>query len=429
MLPILVFGLFITTELIHFQQFEGVGLPGRILTSWIFPQEGQPDYIAPNGRDRRLDFLRGFFVIVMIVDHIADFSPLFYITLGGIFFTSAAEGFFLISGVVSGIVYFKVTQNNGVWSAVRKSWLRAITIYLFTISLSLIILLLGKFLNNNLIENIPNQGKPLVVLADLLTFRVPYYQAHILIVYCLLFLVFPLVLLLLKNGKTWLVCILSLGYYSLSLIFPAVKWFPIFTFINFPGVQLLFILGVVIGYHHLLEKLQPYLKKRWLAIFGFGFLALLVFWNILGFGFEPSKVNISNEVKNAMRFFFDRQILAPGRIIASIITFGLLFLGVTYCWKRLNQFFGWLIMPFGENTLVAYSIHVLVAAGYIIVAAIFHYDNGLIWINGIIQLLSILIIWVLLKWQIFSPRSKQRKYFYIIPPALITLYFILIPLI
>jgi len=47
----------------------------------------------------RLDLLRGFCVVVMVADHIGGEQSWLYIMTGGNrFFTSAAEGFVLISG-------------------------------------------------------------------------------------------------------------------------------------------------------------------------------------------------------------------------------------------------------------------------------------------------------------------------------------------
>src|SRR5262249_18106995 len=57
-------------------------------------------------RDLRLDFLRGFAVLVMVADHLGgEPSWLYSITGGNKFLFSAAEGFVFISGLVMGIVY------------------------------------------------------------------------------------------------------------------------------------------------------------------------------------------------------------------------------------------------------------------------------------------------------------------------------------
>ena len=62
-----------------------------------------PQYITASGRDLRIDLLRGYFVLAMIIDHVLGVSPLWLITGGNRFFTSAAEGFILTSGLMAEI--------------------------------------------------------------------------------------------------------------------------------------------------------------------------------------------------------------------------------------------------------------------------------------------------------------------------------------
>ena len=42
--------------------------------------------------------------------------------------------------------------------------------------------------------------------------------------------------------------------------------------------------------------------------------------------------------------------------------------------KGFNRFLGWLMLPFGENSLIAYAIHVIICMVYIIVTAIVSYQ-------------------------------------------------------
>src|SRR5919202_6157898 len=65
------------------------------------------------GRDLRIDFLRGLCVIGMIVDHVAGPSWLYAITGGNHFYTSAAEGFVFVSGLVAGRAYTRFIDRQG----------------------------------------------------------------------------------------------------------------------------------------------------------------------------------------------------------------------------------------------------------------------------------------------------------------------------
>ncbi len=61
------------------------------------PLRRREPYITQAGRDLRLDLIRGLCVVIMVIDHVAGESPLYLITGGNRFLTSAAEGFILRS--------------------------------------------------------------------------------------------------------------------------------------------------------------------------------------------------------------------------------------------------------------------------------------------------------------------------------------------
>src|SRR5690242_6351241 len=65
---------------------------------------------TPKRRIFELDLLRGFFICVIILDHLQFWpSPLQYLTGQGRLWVSAAEGFFLISGLLIG--YLRVYKG------------------------------------------------------------------------------------------------------------------------------------------------------------------------------------------------------------------------------------------------------------------------------------------------------------------------------
>src|SRR3712207_8597744 len=94
-------------------------------------------YEAEGKRDLRLDFLRGFAVFAMVVDHLGGASWLYALTGGNRFLVSAAEGFVFISGVVAGIVYGDRVRAAGWRAAVPKLLLRAWTLYVLAVWLAI----------------------------------------------------------------------------------------------------------------------------------------------------------------------------------------------------------------------------------------------------------------------------------------------------
>src|SRR5437773_788078 len=90
---------------------------------------------AEAGRDLRVDLLRGYCVFAMVVDHIGGPSLLYGLTGGNRFYTSAAEAFIFISGLVMGLVYHRLLERDGLGYSLRRAIERAVTLYLVTITL------------------------------------------------------------------------------------------------------------------------------------------------------------------------------------------------------------------------------------------------------------------------------------------------------
>src|SRR5918912_292600 len=93
---------------------------------------------AANRRDLRVDLLRGFCIFAMVVDHFGGDSWLYAVTGGNRFYVSAAEGFIFISGFVMGQASRNKRDRSGLPTAMREALLRARTLYLATVTLTVI---------------------------------------------------------------------------------------------------------------------------------------------------------------------------------------------------------------------------------------------------------------------------------------------------
>src|SRR4051794_13567282 len=114
--------------------------PGGLASVW-------GAYHPTGPRDLRLDFLRGFAVLAMVVDHIGGPSWLYAITGGNKFYTSAAEGFIFISGLLVGVVYGRLVLRDGFVVGMRKALERAAVLYLLTVGVTLPLLVLSELLD------------------------------------------------------------------------------------------------------------------------------------------------------------------------------------------------------------------------------------------------------------------------------------------
>lgn len=96
-----------------------------------------------HGRIRSFDLLRGYLILVIVVNHLALSPSIFQFATGrNLFWTSAAEGFFFLSGAMVGIV-----RGKGDFRVVTKKLLkRSITLWaasvVIALSLTVMVLLL-----------------------------------------------------------------------------------------------------------------------------------------------------------------------------------------------------------------------------------------------------------------------------------------------
>lgn len=72
--------------------------------------------VVRSGRDLRLDALRGWCALAMVIDHFGGASWLYVFTGGNTFFASAAEGFIFLSGLLVGQIYGARIARDGLAS-------------------------------------------------------------------------------------------------------------------------------------------------------------------------------------------------------------------------------------------------------------------------------------------------------------------------
>jgi len=176
-------------------------------------------YGASGRRDLRLDFLRGFCAVAMIVDHIGGPSWLYAVTGGNRFFTSAAEGFIFISGLVVGIAYRGLIARDGLGAALRRVLERAAQLYLLAVGLTLVFLPVSEALGLRWAQSV-DLGDPAAFVVSVLTLHRTYYVVDIPLLYALLLAVTPLVLILLSQGYTPVVLALSWALWAAYQFFP-----------------------------------------------------------------------------------------------------------------------------------------------------------------------------------------------------------------
>lgn len=313
-----------------------------------------------------LDLLRGYFLLVILLNHLHYYpSGLEYITGKSFLYASTAEGFFLISGIVLGIVRGAKLIDKPLKEGARLLWKRAGQLYITSIVLVVIFTLLGWiFIDQPGLK--PGLFLPVgdvwPMLWQTITLQYTYGWADYLRLYALFIAATPLALWLLRKRLWWVVLAASFGVWAL---YPYSPW-PA-GWISAPlSWQLIFFIGFVIGFHW--PNIQHWWKQRSVilrrvitsTLVPLGFLsliatALLVFGHgIPGIGDQLATTH------HDIEGYFEKDRLPLQRVIL----FGLWF--ISFFWlfnryqKQIRRWLGWIFIPFGTNSLYVYTIQAFV---------------------------------------------------------------------
>jgi enterochelin esterase-like enzyme len=373
-------------------------------------------------RDLRIDLLRGYFVVAMIVDHVRGESPLYLLTGGNRFFTSAAEGFIFTSGLVAGLVYARLIARDGMQRSFIRLLTRAATLYLLTVGVTLLLLPLSEILYLPWAQGV-DLTQYLTVLVSILTLHRTYYLIDVMLLYTVLFALVPTVLVLLQEGKGLVVLGLSWGIWALYQVCPecaAMPWAIAGNYLfEFSAWQVLFFTGLVLGFHrNQLPALTGRSARLALVIAALAMLLLVGAFFVIDppIAETPPDIQIGSLVFYDARAWlqdmvFSKVSLRPGRLLSSAIVFPFLFFAVSLFWRPVQRVLGWLLLPLGQHALYAYTAHIVMAAVVAIALAPLNLAYpGPQWLNAAIQVASVLLIWYLAQRQFLAPNAATQRY-------------------
>lgn len=386
-------------------------------------------FITPSGRDLRLDFLRGFFIFQMVVDHTAEYSILYWITGGNRFFVSGAEGFLFVSGLLVGIIYYRVVTRINLGMAVTKAVHRFVDLYLIAVTSTLLVMFFSEHLHLKWATSLP-MSDPLTLVIQTLTFKRAYYFADILHVYALYFLFFPIILVFLAKGQKYLILVFSLGLYIVYWISPTAASLPTvmknYAFINFSAAQLLITIGVLIGYGPVEQNRfisKPLPRVWWIPVVLVVLTSCVLYYIYRTPSITHPFQMDRTEFNRFINVLFSKQSLGIGRLLAFLSFFIMLFHLITRYWTRFERFAGWLLLPLGRHSLYAYVFHLPIILMVAVISRITGYGHQNLWINLIISLLAVSLVlgFIYKKW-IFPQPHHKRIWFAI--PGIVVISFI-----
>jgi hypothetical protein len=362
--------------------------PARLAWPWA--------YVAESGRDLRLDVLRGFCVFAMIVDHVGGASFAHAVSGAGAYFVSAAEGFVFLSGLVMGLVYRDVIDTSGLFAGVKKALLRAWTLYKLAVALTIVF---GLQLVLNGYEIGPFDGWPSWII-NVVTLRQTLYLGDIPLIYTLLMATGAGALMLLATGGT---AYLLAGSGALWLVYQlSPEWgdkipWPVAnnSMFHFAAWQVYFVVAMVLGYHR--QKIAGWLSvipRGPLLLAATGIFGLMLYLHLTS-GSQLPDFFRDDDVRQRLDGWFQKGGAGPLRLVAAAFTFQFAFLFVTCFWQPIRRVLGWLLVPLGQSSLYAYSMHVLlIGLAYASFDAMMDRPE---WPNTLVQLSMLVLVWCMVK--------------------------------
>jgi hypothetical protein len=356
-----------------------------------------------------LDFMRGIFLCVIIVDHLQKFPGFFELFTGrGLLWASAAEGFFFLSGILLGLIRGRRSASQPMLSVVKKLWGRATLLYIWNVLLTLLFTLIAFIFIDKvgLKPGYSTSTSVSLIVQETLSLRYVYGWADFLQYYAIFLFFSPAAIWLLRKKYWWLALIISIGVWGLwgtrSHNF-YLSW------------QLLFFSGAVFGFyveqiHTWFKGLQKITQKRVrnviIVMAGLTFIVSYIFvigsiyikdypnWGWLSILPTQKILDLNTWLSPG----FDKPGLGVGRLITFYIWFfAMYFVIKRFAWLYEKTKVGRAITVLGQNSLYVYIVH-----------SILLFTIGLLWpgkygiiINAFINVGVIGLIFVLVRKRVF----------------------------
>ena len=341
-------------------------------------------YDLEGKRDLRIDLLRGFCLFAMIVNH-GGLDSLFHFVSGRSgFLITAADGFFFLSGLTVGITSVGRPLDVVVPRILRRSW----DIYLATLVLSFGFAALVLLTDIELWEEgrifLRWPGDLTELTARILTMRRVIHGSDVLISFVWYMAVAPLAVWGLSKGRTWRVLGVLAFVYALSQIDPEATDLPFWSLRHLASNSPVFFVGVVVGFHR--EAIEAAWNRFRLSALVDWLVAAIAVVVIVMFSMESELLEIA-----VFEPFGREWEFSPVHLVISFVYFRAFFLLATWLWKPVRAALGWLLLPIGQASLMAFMLHLLLIPTFWNVPGVFE-DSSLLMATFWNSILLLLIL-------------------------------------
>ncbi len=356
------------------------------------------------------DILRGWFLVGILIDHLAFFpNGLDWWSARGGLFVTMAEGFFLISGIILGIVRGAKLVDEPFKNVAKLLFKRGAQLYITSVVLTLLFTWLGLTVYQGvqgLKPDIIAAGTPLwQIIWDTITLQYFYGWADYLRLYAVFLLMSPLIMWLLRRGQWYVGLALSLLVW---LLFPdsnTTNWMDQEK-LQLLSWQLLFYGGMTIGFY------WPKLQSGWESlsrktrritlgsIWAVGGATLLYNVAIMlsTMGYDMHIIGATPQLQHDLYvLFFDKERLPLTRIALFMVWFWGWFALVRKFERPILRVLGWLLVPYGTNSLYVYTVQ-----AFIIFFGQIYFTSGTLGFNFLLSIIFILIPLVMLRYNLLG---------------------------
>jgi hypothetical protein len=350
------------------------------------------------------DLLRGYFLVAIILDHLAFYpNGLDWWSGRGILYVSAAEGFFLISGIVLGIVRGSKLIDKPLFTVTTLLLKRALQLYITAIVLMFFFTFIGWFFLDNPglkagirppTENIGD------IIWGALTFEYIYGWADYLRMYALFIFASPIAMWLLRRKLWYVVLAISIFVWTQfhNSPLPTTELSQVFSW------QLIFFGGLVIGFHW--QDITSWWKSCRLVIRKSSIIACVSlaavtmvanFFLVHGEEFIGPTGHFLTDINMYFLPVFNKESLPIARLALFALWFAASFWLFTRFEKTIVKRLGWLLLPFGTNSLYVYTMHAVLV--FFVHLAIYQ-ETGSWLLNLLLSVGGVLLIWLAVHYKV-----------------------------
>jgi hypothetical protein len=300
------------------------------------------------GRLVALDYLRGYFILVIIIDHLYRWpSALAIFTGQGSLWFNAADGFVIVSGLMIGYVRGYKGMKLPLASVTEKLWKRAALLYLWLVIATVAYTGFAWLVPTAAhLPYVPiTTGDWGTLLIQAITMKFSYVWINFLYLYTIFLAIAPAAIWLLRRRLAWLLALIVIGAYFIGES-ENIKWLQ---------WQPLFFLPAIAGFY--LESIRAWwlarARRRTIATYTIysSTITLLTLALLTKFILPPG------DVVTALNTYFSKDHIEFGALFVPLIVF----CGFVLLFIKLEPFIerrlDWILMPFGTHSLTVYIIH------------------------------------------------------------------------